>query len=216
MKSRRKLLMIALGASPLLAIGAACSFPDVAFAPAGGTEAGTDSPIGADGPIRGEGGAVGANEDVDPTGATMDASTVPDGGQRIEAGPAGCCDCDMDGFKPDAGTDAAACTSLPSQDCDDLNRYVVPGSGFVASATWDSPHTPKYDWNCDGVRTKQLDYNQPCTDPNNCNGKSGFKDDPECGEMSTINVCQYNPGVAGVLLASCKVGSTFTATQGCK
>ena len=217
MKGRRKLLLLAIAFSPALAIGAACTFPDVAFAPAGGTpESGTsDSPTGSDAPLTGEGGTVGANEDVDPTGATMDATAVPDG-QRIEAGPDGCCDCDMDGFKPDSGSDdAAACTSLPSQDCDDLNKYVSPASGFVASDTWDSPHLPKYDWNCDGVRTKQYDYNQTCTDANNCNGKSGFMDDPNCGEMSTINVCQYSPGVAG-LLASCKVGSTFTATQGCK
>ena len=220
MNGRRRLLVLAIAISPALAIGAACTFPDVAFAPAGGSpESGTsDSPSATDGPGGGEGGTVGANEDVDPTGAMMDATTVPDGGQRIEAGPAGCCDCDMDGFKPDSGSggDAAACTSLPSQDCDDLNKYVFPGSGFVASATWDSPHLPTFDWNCDGTRTKQYAYNQPCTNAADCNGKSGFNDDPNCGETAVFNTCQYNPGVLGVALASCKVGSTVMATQGCK
>jgi hypothetical protein len=158
---------------------------------------------------------VGANEDVDPTGSTMDATTVPDGGQRIEAGPAGCCDCDNDGFKPDSGSDASACTSLPSQDCDDLNKFVFPSSGFVASDTWDSPHLPKYDWNCDGVRTKQYDYNQKCTDVNNCNGKSGFNDDPNCGETMVFNNCVYSPGILGVA-ASCKPGTTVMVTQACK
>jgi hypothetical protein len=215
MNGRRKLLVLALAITPVLAIGAACSFPDVSFAPAGsGSEGGTDGG-NSDAPVTVDAHVVGANEDVDPTGAMMDASTVPDA-QRIEAGPAGCCDCDMDGYKPDSGSDAAMCANLPSRDCDDLNMYVNPDSGFVASATFDSPHTPSFDWNCDGTRTKQYDYNQPCTDPNNCNGKSGFKDDPNCGESGIINVCQYNPGVAGLVLASCKVGSTVMATQACK
>ena len=212
MNARRKIFLIALAAAPLLGIGAACTFPDVSFAPAGGAEGGmSDSPNGSDGPVTGEGGSVGANEDVDPTGAMKDATTVPEGGQRLEAGADGCCDCDDDFFKEDGGT-----CSFPAQDCDDLNKYVNPDSGYVASDTWDSPHLPKFDWDCDGVRIKQYDYNQPCTDPNNCNGKIGFPDDPQCGEPGTLNVCQYNPGVAGVLFPSCKVGSTVPAIQGCK
>jgi hypothetical protein len=75
---------------------------------------------------------------------------------------------------------------------------------------------PADDWNCDGMRTKQYDYNQKCSDPNNCNGKSGFNDDPNCNEAAVFNVCAYNPGIAGVVLASCKVGSTAMVTQACK
>jgi hypothetical protein len=215
MNARRKLLLVAIAISPVLLIGAACSFPDVSFAPAGGTpESGTsDTPMGSDGQVTGDGAAVGANEDVDPTGAMMDASKVPDS-QRIEAGPDGCCDCDNDQFKPDSS--ACASTSLPSRDCDDLNPYIHPSSGFVASATFDSTHTPAFDWDCDGVRVKQYDYNQKCTDANNCNGKSGFNDDPNCGETATLNICNYNPGVLGIVLASCSVGSTLQTTQGCK
>jgi len=213
MNARRKMLLVALVVAPLVGIGAACTFPDVSFAPAGGAEGGKiDGPVGEGGPGTGETGAVGANEDVDPTGAMMDATTAPETGQRIEAGPDGCCDCDNDGFKPDSGT----CANLPSQDCDDLNPFVFPTHGFDQGKTWDSPHTPDFDWNCDGVRTKQYDYNQKCNDPNNCNGKSGFNDDPNCGETVVFNTCQYNPGVLGVALASCKVGSTVMATQGCK
>ena len=212
MNARRKLLLIAIATAPLLAIGAACSCPDVAFAPAGGTEGGkSDSPTGSDAMADGDAIVVGANEDVDPTGAMMDATKVPDS-QHIEAGPDGCCDCDNDQFKPDSGT----CTNLPSRDCDDLNPYIHPSTGFVASSTFESTHVPAFDWDCDGVRTKQYDYNQKCTDVNNCNGKSGFNDDPNCGETATFNNCVYHPGVVLGIAASCSLGTTSQVTQGCK
>jgi hypothetical protein len=206
MTGGRKLLLLALAVSPVLVIGAACSFPDVSFAPAGaGSEGGTG-----DGGT-GEGAVVGANEDVDPDGASQEAATRPDGGGKADA--AGCtCDCDHDGFTAmgnvcEGGTSAML-------DCDDLDTLIKPDSGFVA-ADWSSTHSPPGDWNCDGVRTKQYDYNQKCNDVNNCNGKSGFNDDPNCGETMTYNNCLYNPGLAGIG-ASCKVGSTVPATQGCK
>lgn len=215
MTPRRKIVLLALAISPVLLIGASCSFPDVSFSPAGGTpESGTsDSPTGSDGPATGDAAAVGANEDVDPTGSTMDATTRPEGGPKIDA--AGCaCDCDNDGFQKSTG----GCDGGPGPrpDCDDLDDFIKPDAGFVA-ADWTSPHTPSGDWNCDGVRTKQYDYNQPCTDPNNCNGKSGFLGDPNCEETMDYNTCQYSPaGLLNIPPASCKVGSTVQATQHCK
>lgn len=216
MNARRKLLVLALAASPLLAIGAACSFPDVAFAPAGTTpESGTsDSPAGTDAMADAGGDVVtvGANEDVDPDGASQEAATRPKGGAMIDA--AGCtCDCDHDGFQPSTG----GCDGGPGPrpDCDDLDDLIKPDAGFVA-ADWTSPHMPSDDWNCDGVRTKQYDYNQKCTDPQNCNGKAGFAGDPNCNESAVYNVCLYNAGIGGIALASCKVGSTAMVTQACK
>jgi hypothetical protein len=206
MNARRKLLL-AIAMSPVVVIGAACSFPDVAFAPAGGTpESGTsDSPTG-------DTGAVGANEDVDPDGASQEAATRSNGGPKIDA--AGCtCDCDTDGFQPATG----GCDGGPGPrpDCDDFDDLIKPDAGFVA-APWTSGHTPSDDWNCDGVRTKQYDYNQKCTDPKSCNGKAGFDGDPNCNEPGMYNTCLYNAGIAGVVGASCKVGSTATVTQACK
>jgi hypothetical protein len=155
--------------------------------------------------------AVDANEDVDPDGGSQEAATR-DGATAIDA--AGCtCDCDQDGFQP--STSSCDGGPGPRPDCDDLDDLVKPTSGFVAAA-WTSPHAPAGDWNCDGVTTKQHDHDQKCNDPNNCNGKSGFDGNPSCGETAPFNTCQYNPGMAGILLPSCKVGSTAMATQACE
>jgi len=215
MNARRKIFLIALVAAPLLGIGAACTFPDVSFAPAGGVPEGG----GGDGSMTNGDGAtdgtvkVGANEDVDPDGGAEEAATRAEGGPMIDA--AGCtCDCDHDLFQPATGS----CDGGPGPrpDCDDFDDFIKPDAGFVA-APWTSTHyAVTDDWNCDGVRTKQYDYNQPCTDPNNCNGKSGFAGDPNCNETAVFNICSYSAGVAGLVLASCKVGSTAMVTQGCK
>ncbi|MEA2749668.1 MAG: hypothetical protein QOI41_3811 [Myxococcales bacterium] len=206
-RAARLAIVLVAAALPFVA----CSFPDVSFGPAAAPETGTnDGPTTSDAMADGDVVSVGANEDVDPTGAMMDATVITDPGQ-LEAGPDGCCDCDNDHFRADGGT-----CSFPSQDCDDLNPNIFPGQGFVAGAMWTSPHQPEGDWNCDGVRTKQYDYNQKCNDTNNCNGKSGFNDDPNCEETAVFNNCSYNPGIAGLLLASCKVGTTVMTKQHCK
>jgi hypothetical protein len=213
MNGRRKLLVLALAISPVLVIGAACSFPEVSFAPSGaGSEGGSDGGK-SDSPVTVDGQVVGANEDVDPDGGSQEAATRPEGGAKVDA--AGCtCDCDHDGFVgPGNVCDGGG---GPPNDCDDLDDFIKPDAGFVA-APWTSKHTPADDWNCDGTRTKQYDYNQTCTDPNNCNGKSGFAGDPNCNEEGTFNTCLFTAaGLLNIPPASCKVSSTATVRQACK
>lgn len=209
MKARPKLLLLAIAISPLVVICGACGS---AFAPADVAADGgaSDAPPGSDAADAGVV-QVGANEDVDPDGGSQEAATR-DGASGIDA--AGCtCDCDKDGFQPST----ALCDGGPGPrpDCDDLDELIEPNAGFVAAA-WTSPHNPSGDWNCDGVRTKQYEYNQKCTDVNNCNGKSGFNDDPNCGDTATFNTCAYNPGVLGIAAASCSIGVTAQVRQACK
>ncbi len=216
MNARRKIALLAIAISPVLVIGASCTFPAVSFAPAGGTpETGTtDGPTGSDAMADGGGDVVkvGANEDVDPDGASQEAATRPDGGPMIDA--AGCtCDCDHDHFQPATGGCDGGPGPIP--DCDDFDPFIYPGQGFVAAPWTSKTHMPSDDWNCDGVRTKQYDYNQKCNDPNNCNGKSGFNDDPNCGETALFNNCIYNGGIAGIG-ATCKLGTQSQVAQGCK
>lgn len=218
MNARRKLLLVALAASPLLAIGAACSFPDVSFAPSGGVpESGTtDSPTGSDGPVTGEGGSVvGANEDVDPMGATKDASTVPDGGGHIEAGPDGCCDCDDDQVMADGGSCAK-----PARDCDDLNPFIFPGQGPVSSSMWNTAWTPTYDWDCNGVVLKQYNHSLgKCSSHSQvldtCAAhQGGFEGDPACGTSGHyVITCANDPTL---LSMGCVETAGIDRVQGCQ
>jgi hypothetical protein len=216
MNGRRKLLLLALAISPVLVIGAACSFPEVSFAPVGGTpESGTvDSPSGADGQA-GDSAPVGANEDVDPTGSMKDASTVPEGGGHIEAGPDGCCDCDNDNVMADGGT-----CGKPSRDCDDLNKYIFPGQGPVASSTWNTTWTPTYDWDCDGVVLKQYNHGVgKCTSHSqvldSCAAhQGGFEGDPACGTSGHyVITCANDPNA---LSTGCVETSGIDRVQGCQ
>jgi hypothetical protein len=207
-------LVFALVGSTALAFGAvaACSFPDVTFAPDEGLDGGdastapdvttTDAPDGD--------GSRPTNPDVDPEGGLQDA-TVLDGGGRIDAGPdASCCDCDTDMFKADGGTCA-----LPSGDCDDLNPYIKPDQGFVASSVWDSTHIPTYDWDCSGTTIKQYPHGLgKCTSRTplgGCGaGQGGFEGNPQCGEAS-----HYIIGCANDGFLKCKETASDTRVQGC-
>lgn len=198
------------------AIGAACSFPDVSFAPAGIVEGGpAESGEGSvDGAKNDAGKPVGANEDVEESGATSDATTAPDS-QRIEGG-AGCCDCDNDTFMIDGGM----CAKAP-RDCDDLNPYIYPSQTFVSSPVWDSLHIPTYDWNCDGVPTKQYNYDMgKCSthaklDVGGCGQyQGGFEGNPQCGQSGHyVVVCGPDPNIGSL---NCIEMQGDNRVQGCR
>lgn len=219
MNARRKLLLLAVTVAPLVAIGAACSFPDVSFAPAGGTEGGTgDGPNGGDDARTdaGDGGTVGANEDVDPTGATKDAAIISDeAGGHIEAGPDGCCDCDTDQVMADGG----AC-GKPSGDCDDLNRFIFPGQGPVGSSVWNSTWIPAYDWDCNGVVLKQYNHSLGACSSHSqlldscANHQGGFEGDPACGTTGHFVItCANDPKP---LSTGCVETAGIDRVQGCQ
>jgi len=208
MKQRRFLLASAsLGLAGFVSSAACGSDPfggDENVAEAGMTERGeTDGPAGDALP------PIGANEDVDPDGGSSDAMTIPDGGGRLEAGidAASCCDCDGDGFKTDGGTCAK-----PSGDCDDLHPYLKPGQAFIASPVWDTPHTPVFDWDCNGAVSKQFNYGISCDTlvAGGCD-KQGFTTDVACGASGTYVFCKS----AGLGL-NCAVDRMETRTQGCR
>lgn len=215
--SARQRLLVVGGITSAVVIAAACSFPDVTFAPA---ESGaSDSPTGdapsADAP-SGDAHPVGANEDVDPTGADADATTVPEGGGRIDAGPdATCCDCDDDGFRGDTGTCKAA------GDCDDLSPFVHPNQAFVASASWPSDHMPTYDWDCNGTVVKQYNHgigtcaSHSKLDLNGCGAYvNGFEGDPQCGAIGHyVTGCAADPVLTNL---PCKETAGDDRVQGCR
>lgn len=205
MNRRRRLVLIAFAMSTAGAIGASCSFPEPTFGPVGPDSSTTDGPA-----IDSPGDSpVGANEDVDPTGVQKDATTLPDGGGRLEAGidAASCCDCDNDMFTAEGGT-----CGKPSGDCDDLHPFIKPGSEFVASVTWDTTHAPIYDWDCNGTVSKQYNYGVSCNTliTGGCE-KQGFTTDVACGASGPYVICKA-PGIG----LSCVVDKTETRTQGCR
>jgi hypothetical protein len=211
MNRHRAVVLLALATAPVVAIAASCSFPDPTFFPGDGSTSTGDGPNGGDGGPDGSDALppIGANEDVEEGGLTADATLAPDA-QRVDAA-VGCCDCDTDNFKADGGACAA-----PAGDCDDYNPYLFPGKDreFEKSVQWQSDHQPTYDWNCDGVTTKQYPYNVSCDGL--LNGgcmREGFKGNVSaCGASGTYIKCKTGiPGVSCV-----QDGLDETRTQGCR
>jgi hypothetical protein len=195
---------------------AACGFPDVTFAPDEGAEGGLDATLAPDAPsdgARADGQGAPPNPDVDPEGGSKDA-TVVDGSGKIDAGPdATCCDCDEDTFKREGGTCA-----LPTGDCDDLNLYVKPNQGFIASTVWDSTHVPIYDWDCNGTTVKQYAHSAGSCSArlklSGCSaGQAAFEGDPACGVSGHYIVTCAADG--NVLNLNCTETAFDNRVQGC-
>lgn len=205
MRARLAVAVVAI-ALPAIGIGVACTFPSPAIVADDGGSSGTSGSSGSSGQPGGDSG------DVDPTGKDQDATTIPDGGARVEAGAdGGCgvngCDCDND-KSPNQG---CAVEGGAKPDCDDFDPFIHPGQGFVNSP-WDtaSQHTPEGDWDCDRTTLKQYAHSL-----GQCAGlsigscdKEGFIDDPACGAESDYVHCTGT--------VACSEASREKRTQGCK
>ncbi len=186
-------------------VGVACA--DLAGLSGGARDGGADSALtdaGVDGASTPLDAAV-ADSDVDPNGLHAEAGVVD-----ASASDAACggCDCDDDGYGVDGGD--AACGG-PVGDCDDSFGVIAPGTGFATNASWPSSHAPAFDWNCDGVTTKQLAYNVVCTGllGTGCSG-AGFQTNPACGTSATYVKCTQM-GVSG-----CVAVDAGSMMQACK
>ena len=212
MKRRRAFVVALVSTTIACAIGAACTFPDVAFAPAdgggGGGEAGPDGNGG--GTDSGKDGSQGVVDASVIDSALVEAATRSDADTKIDA--AGCvsCDCDNDGyFSRDGG-----CEGGPGAvyDCDDSDKFISPAQGFVAEFTWTSVHPLAYDWNCDGTVQRAYPTNLSCggTIITGCTGGQGFQGSgPNCGNSADYFECK---GVNGL----CVAAKLDTRTQLCK
>jgi hypothetical protein len=196
---RRAPFVIACGSAALVfAIGAACTFPDVAFAPAvdGAADAELDAHVLID-------------------GAEPDALIVRDAGMKIDA--AGCaateCDCDMDGFRD---TLKLNCDG-GANDCDDHDPRARPGQGFLL----DKAESPMFgNWDCSSKVDKLYPDAFDCTTlaPGDaCNGGVGFTGQPECGAVGDLVKCKTKPGIGigmGMGIGdTCIVGTHVPGTQ---
>lgn len=190
------------------AIGAACTFPDVSFAPPGATntEAGSS-----DGPVAD--GIVGTDFDatVLVDGSDPDALIVRDAGAKIDA--AGCaaaeCDCDGDGFK---ATQKAGCEG-GLDDCDDHDERVRPNQGYLIA----TPEPPIFgDWNCSTAVEKLYPDGFSCSSLQGgtaCNDAVGLEDQPACGGFGTLLKCKTEPVPPLNLTTRCVVGARTPMTQ---
>lgn len=208
-------IAVALGVA-ITAAAVACGFPDVGFAPDDGPETGVPGAEAALDPGTADSSldtAPPKKPDVDPTGKDKDASSY-DGASKVDA--AGCvtCDCDGDGF----ATRAGACDGGPGPvfDCDDTDRGINPDIDFVDTSAWPSVTATKtYDWNCDGVVTKQYTYDLDCNAlmlGADCSKQQGFTTDVGCGQIGTYMTCKQ--GLLGLL--GCAPGATQQRKQACK
>jgi hypothetical protein len=193
-----------------MAIASACGFPEPAL---------FDDPALSEGGPDGDGGptthgdgptdaalaesvfAIDGNQNVDPDGASQEASVAPDASMVDAAGCPDKCDCDEDGFRSSNPTCADA-----GRDCNDLDPF-IPHDGFVASP----PNGHDGDWDCNGTVTKQFPVNIDCGLLGDCNA-AGFTGDPGCGVPGAFVTCKKS--IVPLLL--CDVKSTETVIQGCR
>lgn len=215
MRRRRGFFLAASVLAAAVAIASACSFPEPALvggagadeggssssSSSGGDADGSDVSVPVDAPFDSVF-AIDGNQNVDPDGASQEASVAPDAG-LVDAMGCDACDCDMDNVK---NKDAAVCGNT-GNDCNDLDPF-IPHDGFVASR----PEGHDGDWNCDGVVTKQFPVNVRCDLLTDCKAQ-GFKTDPACGATGEYIFCTQ------VLLTGLCVEDTAkmeARAQGCK
>jgi hypothetical protein len=205
---KRALLCACAMAVATFVLGAACTFPDVSFAPPGGTGTEAGSPDGAvaDG---------GLGSDFDATvlvdGSDPDALIVRDAGAKIDA--AGCapaaCDCDGDGFND---TLKAGCEG-GLNDCDDHDERVRPNQGYLIA----TPESPVFgDWNCSMAVDKLYPDGFSCSSLQGgkaCNDAVGMEDQPACGGFGTLLKCKTEPVPPLNLTTRCVVGTRTPMTQ---
>ena len=189
------------------AIGVACSFPDVSFAPPGDSRRGTDDG-GPDAP-REVGGDVSSSLDAgDP-----DGTIVKDAGEKIDASGCTTCDCDKDTFNDLLKAGCANAGGL--NDCDDTDTTTRPNQGYNETP----PYPPRNgDWNCkNGVeRVYTANVTCPATGGAACEATQGFSDDPACGAAGSYIKCKTTGATPPVLPGNCVIDSRELRTQACK
>lgn len=204
MKRRQGLVLACVVTLFACAIGAACTFPDVEFAPTGGGI----GEAGADGSEEGSADSS-SGADASSDAALIEAATRTDASENVDAAGCTTCDCDTDGFKERDG----GCEGGPGAvyDCDDGDRDIRPTQTFVDDFHWTSVHPVPFDWNCDGKVDKAYPTNLKCggTVLTGCTGGQGFKGDPTCGTGEDYFECK---GVNGL----CAAAKVDTRNQICK
>lgn len=213
MKKRRCFFLAASVPAGAIAVASACSFPEpilVADGSEGGSSSGGGDADGADGSIPEDATfvdsvfAIDGNQNVDPDGASQEASVAPEAGV-IDAASCNKCDCDDD--KTNTNDAASGCATL-GKDCNDLDPFIPYKGGYIASR----PQGHDGDWNCDGVVTKQLAVNVKCDLLADCSAQ-GFKTDPACGATGEYIFCTK------ILLTGLCIedtAKTEARAQGCK
>jgi len=208
--NRRRLVVVSMFAAPFVAVGVACTFPDVSFGPAaaaGDEDAAQEA--GSEGDA--DGGTDAADlADVFDFG---DVATRGDANQVVDANACATkpvCDCDEDGYLDihcDAGPDAAGPGKQPG-DCDDLDPLRYPG----ALPTDAVPVGHEGDWNCDGVVTRTPAAEIKCsgTGLTGCTGGPGFLNKPACGTKADAYSCE----ASGIF--ACQAVPKGTVTQLCQ
>lgn len=191
---------------------AACSFPDVTYAPPDSSTADdhtVDAPV-ADAPV------VDAPEDGGGEDVTVDvtedrvADVISD--YVFEAPPdANPCDKDGDGH---LDKNNAACGGK-ADDCCDTDPRVYPGEPTYYPAAYDCKETSSvsFDYNCDGTNEAEYNTNVNCSSllGIGCSGYGFLGNDPGCGYSGPFGSC--SPGVA-----SCNqmLAQQPYPTQGCR
>ena len=129
MKRHRGFFLAASALAGAIAIATACSFPEpqVIDDGEGGTASSSSGSVGSgDGSVPKDASlvdnvfAIDGNQNVDPDGASQEASVAPDSGPPIDA--SGCpdkCDCDNDGFR----SNNVSCADA-GRDCNDLDPFI--------------------------------------------------------------------------------------------
>ena len=183
--TRRRLLALAFGATPILGVAVACSFPDVSYSPVVSNRPDTGADTSVDTAV------IDASSDRTDSGIGN-----PEAGAVDAAGCNNSCDCDGDHYWRDAGCDAAATDAsgrLGFGDCDDFDSKYSPGqTQFFEVATGSNG----FDYNCDHVATGKFTGNLSCTGVSltGCSPASGDFNaaPPACGQSGGFSTCVGN------------------------
>jgi hypothetical protein len=201
----RRVVFFSVALTCTLGLFAACTIQSLEFAGSsspesgGGDDASNDALLLTDVPIvDGEAGPTDAPETSMSDGSRVDDASLE----------AGCCDCDGDHYKNDASCpNDAGQNYLPGIDCDDLSKDINPGAGFNTASTWNSPHMPPFDWNCDSNAEKELTTTFSGCVAITCSGEGWNASVPSCGQSSDYRTC------ASVVFCGSTLG---TVAQACK
>lgn len=216
---KRPSAVVVVGGITAFALGliAACSFPDVAFAPAGGAS-GDEGGVPEGGSVDG---SSDASEDVSNDvrvlvdGGDPNDLIAKDAGKKVDASGCAVCDCDGDGYNETTKAGCGGADAGPN-DCDDNDSRAHPGQTYLL----DKAEKPRLgDWNCVNGVERLYAANVNCntvTPGPTCDGTFGFEDATACGETGSFVTCKSAGGIAG-LLQSCVVSArNVTQKQACK